>query len=121
VLFISSSSLVNILQEELFIPSTPAKVTIRSKQPQVTDAALRDGTSEDGLYIDTLSQMLAVHLARNHSSQSRPGRMPPVQAMAGWRMRRVIEYIEENLDGDLSLEAMAAEVDISPIYPARSM
>jgi len=82
--------------------------------------ALRDGTSEDGLYIDTLSQMLAVHLARNHSSQSRTGRMPPVQAMAGWRMRRVIEYIEENLDGDLSLEAMAAEVDISPIYLARA-
>jgi AraC family transcriptional regulator len=82
--------------------------------------ALRDGTSEDGLYIDTLSQMLAVHLARNHSSQSRPGRMPPVQAIAGWRMRRVIEYIEENLDGDLSLEAMAAEVDISPIYLARA-
>src|SRR4030095_3922504 len=59
--------------------------------------ALREGTSEDGLYIDTLAQMLAVHLARNHSTQSRPGRMPPVQAMVGWRMRRVIEYIEENL------------------------
>src|SRR6266849_8550594 len=34
--------------------------------------ALRDGTAEDGLYIDTLAQMMAVHLARAHSSQSRP-------------------------------------------------
>jgi AraC family transcriptional regulator len=82
--------------------------------------ALRDGTANDGLYIDTLAQMMAVHLARNHSTQSRPGRMPPVQAISGWRMRRVLEYIEENLDGDLSLEAMAAEVDISPIYLARA-
>jgi AraC family transcriptional regulator len=82
--------------------------------------ALRDGTAADGLYIDTLAQMMAVHLARNHSAQSRPGRMPPMQAISGWRMRRVIEYIEENLDGDLSLEAMAAEVDISPIYLARA-
>jgi AraC family transcriptional regulator len=82
--------------------------------------ALRDGTAEDGLYIDTLAQMLAVHLARNHSTQSRPGRMSPTQMMCGWRMRRVVEYIEENLDGDLSLEAMAAEVDISPIYLARA-
>jgi AraC family transcriptional regulator len=82
--------------------------------------ALRDGTSEDGLYIDTLAQMMAVHLARGHSSQSRPVRIPPMQTLSGWRMRRVIEYIEENLDGDLSLEAMAAEVDISPIYLARA-
>ena len=82
--------------------------------------ALRDGTSEDGLYIDTLAQMMAVHLARTHSSQSRPGRMPPMQDISGSRMRRVIEYIEENLEGDLSLEAMAAEVDISPIYLARA-
>lgn len=82
--------------------------------------ALRDGTAGDGLYIDTLAQMMAVHLARNHSAQSRPGRIPPMQAISGWRMRRVIEYIEENLDGDLSLEAMAAEVDISPIYLARA-
>ena len=73
-----------------------------------------------GLYIDTLAQMMAVHLARGHSAQSRPGRMPTMQAMSGWRMRRVIEYIEENLDGDLSLEAMAAEVDITPIYLARA-
>jgi AraC-like DNA-binding protein len=35
-------------------------------------------------------------------------------------MRRVLEYIEENLDSDLSLEAMAAEVDISPIYLVRA-
>lgn len=82
--------------------------------------ALRDGTAGDGLYIDTLSQMMAVHLARNHSAQSRPARIPPMQAISGWRMRRVLEYIEENLDGDLSLEAMAAEVDISPIYLARA-
>src|SRR5437867_8041140 len=83
--------------------------------------ALRDGTAADGLYIDTLAQMMAVHLARMHSKQSRPVRVPPIQTMSGWRMRRVIEYIEENLDGDLSLEAMAAEVDISPIYLARAL
>ena len=35
-------------------------------------------------------------------------------------MRRVIDYIEEHLDGNLSLEAMAAEVEISPVYLARA-
>ncbi len=40
--------------------------------------ALRDGTVEDGLYVDTLAHMIAVHLARRHSS--RPARskgLPP--------------------------------------------
>jgi AraC family transcriptional regulator len=83
-------------------------------------AALRDGTAGDELYIDTLAQMMGVHLARSHSAQSRPVQTPPMQTMSGWRMRRVIEYIEEHLDGNLSLEAMAAEVEISPMYLARA-
>jgi AraC family transcriptional regulator len=82
--------------------------------------ALRDGASEDGLYIDTVAQMMAVHLARSHSSRSRPVRILPTRPLSGWKMRRVIEYIEDNLDGDLSLQAMAAEVDISPLYLARA-
>lgn len=82
--------------------------------------ALRDGTAEDGLYIDTIAQMMAVHLARTHSTRSRPVRILPAKPLAGWKMRRVIEFIEENLDGDLSLHAMGAEVDISPLYLARA-
>jgi AraC family transcriptional regulator len=82
-------------------------------------SALRDGTAEDGLYIDTLAQMIAVHLAREHSTRSRAVRMP-MPGLAGWKMRRLIEFIEENLDGDLSLEAMAAEVVVSPLYLPRA-
>lgn len=82
--------------------------------------ALRDGSAEDGLYIDTIAQMMAVHLARTHSSRSRPVRILPAKPLAGWKMRRVIEFIEDNLEGDLSLQAMAAEVDISPLYLARA-
>jgi AraC family transcriptional regulator len=83
--------------------------------------ALRDGNADgDGLYIDTIAQMMAVHLARTHSSRSRPVRILPAKPLAGWKMRRVIEFIEDNLDGDLSLQAMAAEVDISPLYLARA-
>jgi AraC family transcriptional regulator len=82
--------------------------------------SLREGTAEDGLYIDTLSQMIAAHLARHHSSRSRPLRVPTPQRISGWKMRRLIEYIEENLGGDLTLEAMAAEVNVSPLYLARA-
>jgi AraC family transcriptional regulator len=35
-------------------------------------------------------------------------------------MKRLVEFIEENLEGDLSLEAMAAEVLVSPLYLPRA-
>jgi AraC family transcriptional regulator len=83
-------------------------------------SALRDGTAGDGLYIDTVAQMLAVHLARFHSSNSRAPRTPAAPTVSGQRMVRIMDYIEANLDGDLTLEAMATEVNISPIYLARA-
>lgn len=82
--------------------------------------ALRDGTSEDGLYIDAISHMMAAHLARAHSTRSRPARVVPVKPISGWKMRRLVEFIEENLEGDLSLHALASEVGISPLYLARA-
>lgn len=83
-------------------------------------SALRDGSAEDGLYIETLAQTLAVHLARMHSSRSRPLRTPRLDAIPGPKMRRLIEFIEANLDSNLSLETMAAEVIVSPRYLPRA-
>jgi AraC family transcriptional regulator len=82
--------------------------------------ALRDGTVEDGLYVDTLANMIAVHLARQHCSRSRQTHGPAARAVSGSKMRRLIEFVEENLDRDLSLEAMAGEVGISPLYLPRA-
>jgi len=82
--------------------------------------ALREGTAEDGLYIETLAQTLAVHLARMHCSRSRPIRMPRLDTIPGPKMRRLIEFIEANLDSNLSLETMAAEVIVSPRYLPRA-
>jgi AraC family transcriptional regulator len=82
--------------------------------------ALRTGAIHDGLYIDTVAQMIAVHLARSHSVQSRPGHLPPAPMVPHQRMRQLIEYIESNLQDHLTLDAMAAQVGISPLYLARA-
>ena len=82
-------------------------------------AALRDGAADDGLYIETMAQMIAVHLARQHSSHSRPARVVSADGLTRQRMQRLIDYIEANLGGDLSLEAMAKELDISSFYLSR--
>jgi AraC family transcriptional regulator len=82
--------------------------------------ALRDSSAIDGLYIDTLAQMIAVHLARHHSSRSQAIRKLGADIMPTWKIRRVMDFIEENLDRDLSLEVLAAEVHISPLYLPRA-
>jgi AraC family transcriptional regulator len=82
--------------------------------------ALRNGSVRDGLYIDTVAQMMAVHLARTHSVQSRPTGLPPAPAVSHQRMRQLIEFVEANLDQPLTLDAMAAQVGISPLYLARA-
>jgi AraC family transcriptional regulator len=74
----------------------------------------------DGLYIDTVAQMMAVHLARAHSVQSRPTNLPPTPAVSHQRMRQLIEFIEANLDQPLTLDAMAVQIGISPLYLARA-
>jgi AraC family transcriptional regulator len=82
--------------------------------------SLRNGTVEDGLYVDTIAQMMAVHLARHYSSRSRSALKPKAKAISAWKIRRLIEFIEENLGGDLTLDAMAGEVEISPLYLPRA-
>jgi AraC family transcriptional regulator len=81
--------------------------------------ALRNGSVRDGLYIDTVAQMMAVHLARAHSVQSR-STLPSTPVVSHQRMRQLIEFIEANLDQPLTLDAMAAQVGISPLYLARA-
>jgi AraC family transcriptional regulator len=82
--------------------------------------ALRSGAVRDGLYIDTIAQMMAVHLARTHSVQSRPAVLPPTPVVSHQRMRQLLEFIEANLDQPLTLDVMAAHVGISALYLARA-
>lgn len=82
--------------------------------------ALRDGTAGDRLYIESIAQLMAAHLARAHCSQARAPRPPPAPGLSRPRIRRLLDYIEKNLSGDLSLEALASEVDLSPLYLVRA-
>jgi len=79
-------------------------------------AALRDGAADERLYVETMAQMIAVHLLRLHSTRARSTPTIATDGLTRQRIRRLLEYIDANLSGDLSLESMAAEVDISPCY-----
>lgn len=82
--------------------------------------ALRDGDANDVLYVESIAQLIGVHLAREHSSRSRARNPAPPDGLSQARMRRLLDYIEEHLGEELTLEAMAAETRLSPLYFARA-
>jgi len=71
------------------------------------------------LYAETLAASLAVELARLHAGDGRP---PAIErgGLAGWQRRIVCDFINDNLDRDISLEELAALAKLSPTHFCRS-
>jgi AraC family transcriptional regulator len=82
--------------------------------------AMGEVLPSSAVFADSLARMVAAQLARAHSSSARRPRRPAADGLSDWRLRRLVDLIELNLDGDLSLEAMAAEVELSPLYLIRA-
>jgi AraC family transcriptional regulator len=82
------------------------------------DAELRAGGVGGPLMVESLANILAVHLIRHTTG----ARRLPVSAdgvLPRRKLRTVIEYIMENLEGSPTLEQMAAVVHTSPYHFAR--
>ncbi|WP_156295525.1 helix-turn-helix domain-containing protein [Methylobacterium aquaticum] len=68
--------------------------------------AVEDGGS--ALYVEALARSAAVHLLRRHGSRTGAKPIPPGRSAAnGPDLRRIADYIEAELGGDLSLAALA--------------
>lgn len=73
----------------------------------------------NGLFAEQLVALLYTHLMRAHScgretpAESRPG------ALAGWRLRRCLDYLHDHLTGDVGLNELASAAGLSPVYFAR--
>ncbi len=65
-------------------------------------------------YAEALQTQIAVHLLWNYSSL--PGPESRAEGPADRRLRQVVEYIEENLADDVSLERLAGIAGLSPNY-----
>jgi AraC family transcriptional regulator len=71
------------------------------------------------LYVDALVQTLALHLVRHYSTAENL-RGPFNGGLSGHRLRRAKEFIDENLEQDLSLDEIADAVGLSPFHFSRS-
>ena len=67
------------------------------------------------LYSDSLINTLAAHLLLHYSTQKFP-LQENTDGLSKYKLRQIIEYINENLDRNFSLAELAARVRISPNY-----
>jgi AraC family transcriptional regulator len=70
------------------------------------------------LYVESLANILCIHLLRQHSSLKQPS-LPKFAGLDRATLRRVSTYVEERLAEDLSLSEMAAVASLSPYHFAR--
>ena len=81
-------------------------------------AELEEETSVGGLLVDSLSSALAAHLVATYSSDQMQERETP--AIEAFRMRRVLDYISDNLDADISLSDLSNIACLSRHHFARA-
>jgi AraC family transcriptional regulator len=82
------------------------------------DAELRAGSVGGSLMIESLANVLAAHLIRHTTGAHRlPASADGV--LPRRKLHTVIEYIMENIEGNLTLEQMAAVVHLSSYHFAR--
>jgi AraC family transcriptional regulator len=81
-------------------------------------AELTAGGTGGRLASESLANVLAVHLIRHVLAPPQPGRGRDGTLPRG-RLRAVVEYIEEHLDGGPSLAQLAAVVGLNPYHFAR--
>lgn len=73
---------------------------------------MESGYANGRLYLDGLATALALHLIQRHSSAA-GGSGEHGGGLTGKRLKRVLAYIEDNLAGDLSLNAIAEAAGLS--------
>jgi AraC family transcriptional regulator len=82
------------------------------------DAELRASGVGGSLLAESFANVLAVHLVRHIMGARRP-KAPTDGVLPRHKLRAVVEYIMENLEGSPTLEEMAKVVNLSPYYFAR--
>lgn len=79
------------------------------------DAERVAGFPSGQLFLDSVEQAIAVALVDRHAKQ-RPARPVYREGLTPSRLRRVTEFVQANIDGDLTLGEMAESVEMSVAY-----
>jgi AraC family transcriptional regulator len=78
-------------------------------------ADLQSGGMMGQLYVESLTQVLVIHLLRHYSTLKQTITSEN-RSLTRNQLQRAIDYIHTNLDRDLSLSQIASVINISPTY-----
>ncbi len=81
--------------------------------------ALRDPQSSSQLFVDQIGLGILAHAAHRYG-RVLSKRSPVRGGLAPWQIRRATEFLEANLQGNISLDAVAAECELSVSHFARA-
>jgi AraC family transcriptional regulator len=83
---------------------------------------LEHETSAGGLLAETLALSLMARLVQSHVGASRSGLVTPAsrEGLDSRRRARVLDYVEANLEGDLTVARLASVACLSEFYFARA-
>ncbi len=124
LLFISQTILDEISSE-----SGMGESNLRRLSPLVVDDSLIKytvlelltecvaGSKIPDLLIGTAGRHVATHILSRYSQNEREKKL---RGLAGWRLKRALDFIEQNLDTDIGLEELARNSDMTPHYFCRS-
>lgn len=76
-----------------------------------------NGGAGGNLYVDSLINLLAVHLLRTYSIQFREARSPSY--LTQQQIARAIDYMQAHIDRDISLDVLAQTVNVSSSHLRR--
>ncbi|MBD2247391.1 AraC family transcriptional regulator [Nostoc sp. FACHB-888] len=78
-------------------------------------AELRSGGMMGQLYVESLTQILVIHLLRHYSTLAQPIALQN-SSLTRTQLQQAVDYIHAHLNRDLSLAELASVVNISPTY-----
>lgn len=111
--------------ENGFSPNVELIETFKSEDPLIQHigmALLAESKADEPggrLYAESLSQSLVLHLLRRYSTSSKQSDKFN-GGLAGYKLRRVTEFLHENLEQDLTLTEIAEAAGLSQFHFARA-
>jgi AraC family transcriptional regulator len=104
----------------------PARVQLvgraRARDPLIHQIArsllaeVQAGGPGERLFVESCSNLLALHLLRHYSTLARGPAHPPKGGLPGWRLRRAIDAIRDRLGEGVSLAEVAEAAGVSPSH-----
>jgi AraC family transcriptional regulator len=103
---------------ELIPQLTPCNDPLIYQIALALKAALETGKSDSRLYSEFMANALAVHILYRYSTNT-SSTQRNFGNLSSQQLSKVVEYIDEHLDRNLSLSELAALVQLSPYHFAR--